>query len=261
MKNSSIQKEVIEESIADIKIAANAFARCSLGSIFIIALFFIPDNWHFITFSIYFIPFIILMTLLGGSLMGMFLLFKFILSMRKALRSEHDSIAFLKNKREQREKLKEKSELSDLIIGNVYAVVSKGSQETEVWFTESENGWDLKEKFGWWQYKKRVNPHPSSTHDIHLVARNVPFESTLQRRLDNKDISEEERRLRRERYLLNINNIQYNRIYVINDKMERSLKIEFVGENKMPELSIKHKFFTSTMACSGDVYKHLRKDQ
>lgn len=168
---------------------------------------------------------------------------------------ESKSLLFLEEIKINDQKEAESRELTrrkSVIIGHAYAVVSKDSQLMEIWFTEDETGWDLMEKFGWMQYKRVRKPYPSSTHDIHLVARNVELDVKLHKQLKDPFITDDERKLRREKYFRDTTTDYPFSIYAINYRLNKHLStisVRHVDEEIYIARLVKDEFITVVKVC------------
>jgi ABC-type multidrug transport system fused ATPase/permease subunit len=153
---------------------------------------------------------------------------------------------------EKSERTKNELNRKSAIIGHAYAVVSKDSQLTEIWFTEDETGWNLMQKFGWMQYKRVKKPYPSSTHDIHLVARNVEFDAKLHKQFKDPFITDDERKLRREKYFRDTTTDYPFSIYAINYRLNKHLStisVRHVDEEIYLARLVRDEFATVVKVC------------
>jgi hypothetical protein len=241
-ENNSVRDDVLSE----LKNGINALIRTGISSIVLILLFYIPDKWNFLVILIYiFIALFLLMMIFGVAISIWQIMVAY-----KALNSESESIILSEKIKTNKLNLERKS----AIIGNIYAVISKGPQETQIWFTEDSDGWDLMQKFGWWQYKRTKKPFPSQTHDVHLVVRDIPFDSKFQKRLKSDFISDEEKKLRRERYFIDSDKHKLHSIYVINDRLKKSMRVVRVNKTEEDEFiksNLGDEFITVVKACDG----------
>lgn len=89
--------------------------------------------------------------------------------------------------------------LESVLIGHIYRVTTKGDLKTELWFTDDDTGWNLKSKFGYWYYKRRVKPHESDKFYVEKLISDVAFDPLLHKKIEGA-CTAEEMRLRRERF-------------------------------------------------------------
>lgn len=93
----------------------------------------------------------------------------------------------------------EEHERQNRKIGAICLVIKRSDYTAQIWFTDDLTGWAIKEKFGYWFYKRRANPHPSASHMVILLDVEVPFEPSIHK-LHEGACEKEEMRLRQERF-------------------------------------------------------------
>ena len=125
------------------------------------------------------------------------------------------------------------------IVGDLYSVVKKETQEIEFWISESEDSWELEQKFGAWQHKRAL-PFRSQTHDINLLLRDVTLDKGLHLHLKPSRIEEESRKLRRARQECAVNESNETAdLYVLLDRIKKTQRCYLVREDLLEEFRAK----------------------
>lgn len=144
------------------------------------------------------------------------------------------------------------------LVGDLYAVVSKGDQKLQLWLSEHPTGWDLREKFGWFQHKL-ARPLPSASHDVTLLREDVVLDRQLHQHLPPSSPSPEERRLRIAKHDAELPSGEALSLFIIHNRLDRRVETHLVADTDVEEFQSRNpdnEFVRVHLAAKGAWLRH-----